>query len=94
MLYITFLFNKSNKFLASLTIKHWEDCKRLLRYLRGTIYFRLQFYHCRNMQSNCFSDLDKVCDGDDRKHVAGYLVYYDPKLVFWSSIVEKSKSFG
>lgn len=38
------------------------------------------------MQSNCFSDLDKVCDGDDRKHVAGYLVYYDPKLVFWSSI--------
>lgn len=38
------------------------------------------------MLSNCFSDLDKVCDGDDRKQVVGYLVYYDPKLVFWSSI--------
>lgn len=54
--------------------------------MRGTIYFSLQFYHCRNMQSNFFSDLDKVCDEDDRKQVARYLVYYDPKLVFWSSI--------
>ncbi|KAH9783113.1 hypothetical protein KPL71_009187 [Citrus sinensis] len=82
---IAFSVNKLSQFLASPTAEHWESCKRLLRYLKGTIHFGLHFYHYGTMQINCFSDSDWACDKDDRKSVAGYAVYLGSNLVSWSS---------
>ena len=82
---IAFTVNKLSQFLPNPKTSHWDACKRLLRYLKGTIHFGLQFYNCGAMQINCFSNSDWACDRDDRKSVAGFAVYLGSNLVSWSS---------
>ena len=82
---IAFTVNKLSQFLSNPRTAHWEAWKRLLRYLKGTIHFGLQFYNCGAMQINCFNDSDWACDRDDRKLVAGLGVYLGANLVLWSS---------
>ncbi|KAH9703475.1 retrovirus-related pol polyprotein from transposon RE1 [Citrus sinensis] len=77
--------NASHQYLSSPTLEHWEACKRLLRYLKGSIQFGLYFYQFGTLQMNCFSDSDWACDNDDRKSVAGYAVYIGSNLVSWCS---------
>ncbi|KAH9651467.1 hypothetical protein KPL70_026754 [Citrus sinensis] len=74
---IAFTVNKLSQFLSNPRTAHWEACKRLLRYLKGTIHFGLQFYNCGAKQINCFTDSDWACDRDDRKSVARFGVYLD-----------------
>ena len=82
---IAFTVNKLSQFLSNPRTAHWEACKRLLRYLKGTIHFGLQFYNCGAKQINCFTDSDWACDRDDRKSVARFGVYLGANLVSWSS---------
>lgn len=82
---IAFSVNKLSQFLSLPMTEHWEACKRLLRYLKGSIHFGLHFYHCGTLQVNCYSDSDWACDKDDRKSVAGYAVYLGSNVVSWCS---------
>lgn len=38
---ITFSANKLSQFLSYLRTHHWEECERLLRYLKGTLHIQL-----------------------------------------------------
>ncbi|KAH9686754.1 Disease resistance protein [Citrus sinensis] len=82
---IAFSVNKLSQFLSSPTVNHWQACKRILRYLKGTIKLGLQFYNHGSFQIDCFSDADWAGDKDDRRSVAGYCVYMGPNLVSWCS---------
>ena len=55
---IAFSINKLSQFISSPRTQHWEACKRLLRYLKGTIHLGLQFYNQEALQLHCFSDSD------------------------------------
>lgn len=55
---ITFSVNKLSQFLSSPRTQHWKDCKRLLKYLNGTLHFGLQLHINGAMQIHCFTDSD------------------------------------
>lgn len=74
-----------SQFLSNPFDDHWQACKCLLSYLKGTIHFGLEFYHSGDLQLNYFTDADWACDKDDRKSVAGYAVFLGSNLVSWSS---------
>lgn len=74
--------NKLSQFLSAPTDEHWQACKRLLRYLKETIHYGLQLYSNGCQQINHFSDLDCVCDRDDRKSIVGYVIYFGSNLLF------------
>ncbi|KAH9762092.1 retrovirus-related pol polyprotein from transposon RE1 [Citrus sinensis] len=82
---IAFSVNKLSQFLSSSTVTHWQACKRILRYLKGTVSLGLQFYNHGSLHVDCFSDADWAGDRDDRRSVAGYCVYMGPNLVSWCS---------
>ncbi|XP_062075375.1 uncharacterized mitochondrial protein AtMg00810-like [Humulus lupulus] len=63
-------------------------CKRLLRYLRGTI--GLVFKPSNHWAVECFSDADWAGSSDDRKSTAGYCVYLGGNLITWCSKKQKA----
>ncbi|KAH9685572.1 retrovirus-related pol polyprotein from transposon RE1 [Citrus sinensis] len=82
---IAFPVNKLSQFLAAPTINHWQACKSILRYLKGTMHMGLQYSHQGPLNIVCFSDADWAADRDDRKSIAGYCVYFGPNLISWCS---------
>ncbi|KAH9736625.1 retrovirus-related pol polyprotein from transposon RE1 [Citrus sinensis] len=82
---IAFSVNKLGQFLAAPTVNHWQACKRILRYLKGTLHLGLQFYSHGVQNLDCFSDADWASDKDDRRSITGYCVFLGPNLVSWCS---------
>ena len=82
---IAFSVNKLSQFLAAPTVNHWQACKRILRYLKGTLHLGLQFYSHGVQSLDCFSDADWASDKDDRRSIAGYCVFLGSNLVSWCS---------
>ena len=66
-------------------MNHWQACKRILRYLKGTLQLGLQFYSHGAQNLDCFSDADWASAKDDRRSIAGYCVFLGPNLVSWCS---------
>lgn len=83
---ITYSVNKLSHFLFSPRTQHWEACKRLLRYLKGTLHLGLHYHTNGAMQIHCFTYSNWACDRDDKKSVASFAVYLGPNLVSWSSM--------
>ncbi|KAH9793982.1 hypothetical protein KPL71_004732 [Citrus sinensis] len=77
---IAYSVNKLSQFLSNPRTSHWDACKRLLRYLKGTLHLGLHFHMTGALQLHCFTDSDWASDRDDRKSVAGYAVYLE---VIW-----------
>ena len=82
---IAFSVNKLSQFFSSPIVNHWQACKRVLQYLKGTLNLGLQFYNHGSIQINCFSDADWAKDRDNRGSVASYCVYICSNLVSWCS---------
>ncbi|KAH9770188.1 reverse transcriptase Ty1/copia-type domain-containing protein [Citrus sinensis] len=93
---IAFPVNKLSQFLAAPKNNHWQACKRILRYLKGTMHMGLQYSNQGPLHIDCFSDADWAADRDDRKSIARYCVYFGPNLISWCSkkqeVVSKSST--
>jgi histone deacetylase 1/2 len=80
---IAFSVNKVCQFLHAPTTVHWTAVKRILRYLRGTIFLGLRLSKSSSTIVSAFSDADWADCSDDRRSIGGFAVYVGSNLVSW-----------
>ncbi|PKU78407.1 Retrovirus-related Pol polyprotein from transposon TNT 1-94 [Dendrobium catenatum] len=61
---------------------HFEQLKRLLRYVNGTISYGLSLSR-GSMELHCYADSDWAGDSTDRKSVSGYCNFIGNSLISW-----------
>ena len=82
---LAFSINKLRKFLHAHTVAHWGACKRILRYIKGTLTRGLTFTPTQFLTLEGYADDDWASNLDDRKSVSGICVFLGGKLITWSS---------
>jgi len=82
---ITYAVSNVAKFSAKPTKQHWIAVKRIMRYLRGTIYYGLLYSRSGSEKCIGYSDSDWAGDLDDRKSTSGYLFQISGAAVSWRS---------
>ena len=82
---ISFAVNKLSQFMHSPTQNHWTATKRLLRYLKNTIFHGINIHETSNTTLTCFSDADWAGSLDDRKSTSAYLIFLGSTPISWSS---------
>lgn len=64
---------------------HWAAAKRILRYLKGTIDFKLRYLHECKQNIHGFTDSDWGADIDKRRSCTGYVFQLQSGAISWSS---------
>uniref|UniRef100_A0A803Q0C4 Integrase catalytic domain-containing protein n=1 Tax=Cannabis sativa TaxID=3483 RepID=A0A803Q0C4_CANSA len=82
---LSFAVNKLSQYMQSPTIAHWCACKRILRYIKGTLNKGLVFKPAPRFVLEGFSDADWACDIQDRKSMTGFCVQLGGNLISWGS---------
>lgn len=82
---IAFTVNKLSQFLQCPTDIHWNACKHLLRYLKGTHNLSLVFCPSSSSSFSGFADADWASSPDDRRSTGGHCIFFGSNLVTWSS---------
>lgn len=78
---IAFSVNKVHKPLDL----HFKAVKRILRYLRGTLDYGMNFTRRSKFLLEGFSNASWGSDADDRRSTSGYCVFLGGNLFSWSS---------
>ncbi|XP_019055171.1 PREDICTED: uncharacterized protein LOC109115495 [Nelumbo nucifera] len=81
---ISFAVSKVYQFMNASTSNHWTTVKRILHYLKSTIYYGLCLTSNKSLQLHAFSDADWTGCLDDRKSQGGYYVFLGDNLISWS----------
>lgn len=64
---------------------HWQACKRLLRFLKGTEDYGLHFKPGDIKGLIAFNHANWGRDLDNRRSVGSFCIYYGGNLIYWSS---------
>ena len=80
---ITYAVNTLSQYLEAPKQTHWEGCKRILKYLKGTLNYGLHFTPKRKPGLMYFTDADWASDQDDRRSIGGYYTFLGGNLVSW-----------
>lgn len=89
---IAFAVNKLSQFMHKPTANHWTAAKRLLRYLKGTIFHGLFLKRQTTPFLHAYSDADWAGNHDDRTSTTAYIVYLGGNAISWSSRKQRSVS--
>lgn len=83
---ISYSVNYLSRFNTNPGKKHWIAAKRVLRYLKGTIDWKLTYSAANNNRDiQGYSDSDYANDPDERKSVSGYVFKLGNGAVSWRS---------
>ena len=74
-----------SKFCANPTQSHLTAAKRILRYLKGTVYLGLSYKKCADGNLIGYSDADWAGDVDDRHSTSGNVFLLAKGAVSWLS---------
>ena len=64
---------------------HWTTCKRVLRYLKGTVHRGLHFTPTSSLHLQVYADADRASSIDDRRFTTGYCMFLSTNLLTWNS---------
>ena len=86
---INFTVNKLSQFMHRPTTIHWQAVKRLLHYLKQTIYFGLQLERSKTHSLQVFFDADCIGCRDDWRSIGGFCVFLGDNLISWGCKKQK-----
>ncbi|KAL5823894.1 hypothetical protein ACOSQ4_021794 [Xanthoceras sorbifolium] len=86
---IAYAVNNLSQYLSAHTTSHWLACKRVLRYINGTLYCGLFFRPSPQISLTVFTDADWGSCLDDRKSTSGLCVFLGQNLVTWGARKQK-----
>ena len=82
---IAFSVGYLSRFLDKPTTGLWKKAMRILRYLRGTTDFSLEYAAQNRGELICFSDADYAGDTSTRRSTTGQLLKFNGGVVSWAS---------
>jgi hypothetical protein len=82
---VSFAVNKVCQFLQRPTIPHWTAVKRILRYLKQTLFYGLLLRRNSSAHLHAYFDTDWAGCPDDRRSIGGYCIFLGSNLISWSS---------
>ena len=71
------------------TLFHWQACKHLLCYLKGTLTHGLVLTPSSQLSLEAYFDVDLASCLDIRRSIDGYVVYLGGNLISWSSKMQQ-----
>ncbi|PKU81792.1 putative mitochondrial protein [Dendrobium catenatum] len=80
---IAFAANSICQHMHAPTVTHYQDLKRLLRYIKGSLHYGLPISP-GNLILRTYVDADWAADTTDRKSVSGFCTYLGNTLISWS----------
>ncbi|KAK1410452.1 hypothetical protein QVD17_36989 [Tagetes erecta] len=89
---VSFAANRLSQFMHAPTQKHWQALKRVLRYLKGTIYHGLFLSRGSPLTLTAFADSDWGGTNDGGRSTSAYLLYLGSNIISWRSSRQKSVS--
>lgn len=82
---IAFSVNDVSRFNNNYTFAHWKAVKRIFRYLKGTVNYKLSYSFENTGQITGFSDADWASDIDKRRSCTGYVFIFSNAAITWKS---------
>ncbi|XP_022003953.1 uncharacterized mitochondrial protein AtMg00810-like [Helianthus annuus] len=89
---ISYAVNQVSQFLHALTIAHYQEVKRILRYLKGTLAFGLHYSHPAHTSLLGYPDTDWARCLETRRSTYGYSIFLGGNLI--SSSAKKQPTVG
>ena len=82
---LAFCVNKLSQFIQTPTVAQRNACKRIMRYVKGTLSHGLLFKPASLFNLEGYSNLDWATNIDDTKFVCGICVFLGGNLITWIS---------
>ena len=79
---IAFAVNMVSQFMSKAVPPHWMVVKRIMRYLKGTLDFKLCLGH-KNFVFRIFCDARWTGDAKDRQSTMGYVYFVGVRDILW-----------
>ena len=82
---ISFAINKLSQLMHKPTTNHWTTTKRLLCYLKQTIFHGIHIHKAGLSILRTYSDVDWAGNVDDRTSTSAYISFLSSNPISWSS---------
>jgi hypothetical protein len=74
-----------SRFMKTQKESHWNEGKRILRYVNGTKDFGIKYSSSEDFRLTRYIDSDCGGNIDDKKSTYGYTFYFGTGMVSWAS---------